>query len=213
MDTAKFVDLLESMCLTQHAHIRGHYLDLRITRNSDNIIKGRRISERYIPDHYSVLCNQSAPSPSPTVKHVSFRKLQTLDITAFKDDTACSHVFNDADPEKLVDLYNNILSLLLDRHAPITSLISTHCSLDESWTNSDVIEAKRQRRNPERKWRTTSSLTSFCLAWDQAAQWEKKAKKRGQIGKISASEVSGEVSWEVGMGGGARSHTFDAPFQ
>ena len=121
MDTAKFVDLLESMCLTQHAHIQGHILDLRITRNSDNIIKGRPISDRYISDHCSVLCNHSAPGPSPTVKHVSFRKLKTLDLTAFKGDTACSHVFNDADPEKLVDLYNNTLRLLLDRHAPITS--------------------------------------------------------------------------------------------
>ena len=28
------------------------------------------------------------------------------------------------------------------------------------------------------------------LAWDQVPQWGKKAKKRGQIGKISASEAS-----------------------
>ena len=53
----------------------------------------------------------------------------------------------------------------------------------------------------------------YRVVWDQAWQWGKKAKKRGQIGKISASEVSGEVSWEGGMGGGARSHTFNAAFQ
>ena len=42
VDAAKFADLLESICLTQHVrsptHIQGHILDLVITRNSDNII-------------------------------------------------------------------------------------------------------------------------------------------------------------------------------
>ena len=33
------------------------------------------------------------------------------------------------------------------------------------------------------------------LAWDQAPQWGKK-EKRGQIGKISASEASPVVVWE-----------------
>ena len=35
----------------------------------------------------------------------------------------------------------------------------------------------------------------YRVAWDQAWQWGEKAKKRGQIGKISASEASGAVSW------------------
>ena len=80
VDAAKFADLLESMCLTQHVrsptHIQGHILDLVITRNSDNIIKGRPISHRYFSDHCSVLCSLSVPRPSPTVKHISFRNLK-----------------------------------------------------------------------------------------------------------------------------------------
>ena len=50
----------------------------------------------------------------------------------------------------------------------------------------------------------------YRVAWDQAWQWGKKVKKRGQIGKISASEASWAVSWGGGMGGGALSHAFDA---
>ena len=108
VDSAKFVDLLESMCLTQHVrsptHIQGHIFDLVISRNSDNIIKGRPIADRFISDHCSVLCGLSAPRPSPIVKQISFRKLNTLNLTAFKDDIAHSDLFNDVDPEKLVDL-------------------------------------------------------------------------------------------------------------
>ena len=53
----------------------------------------------------------------------------------------------------------------------------------------------------------------YRVAWDQAWQWGEKAKKRGQIGKISASEASGAVFWGGGMGGGAWSHAFDAAVQ
>ena len=68
-----------------------------------------------------MLCSLFAPRPLPTVKHISFRKLKTLDLNAFKDDIARSDLFSDANPEKIVDLYNNKLRLRLDRHAPTTS--------------------------------------------------------------------------------------------
>ena len=38
------------------------------------------------------------------------------------------------------------------------------------------------------------------LTWDQAPQGGKKAKKRGQIEKISASEASRAVAWGGGKG-------------
>ena len=68
-----------------------------------------------------MLCSLSAPRPSPTVKHISFQKFNTLDLNAFKDDIAHSDLPHDVDPEKLDDLYNNTLRLLLDRHTQITS--------------------------------------------------------------------------------------------
>ena len=37
-----------------------------------------------------------------------------------------------------------------------------------------------------------------------------KGKKRGKMGKISASEASRAVSWGEGKGGGASRHAFDA---
>ena len=77
-----------------------------------------------------------------------------MDLTSFKDDIACIDLFNDANPEKLVDLYNNTLRLLLDRHAPIMSK-KVLFRPKVPWINSDIIKAKRQRRKAERKWRTT----------------------------------------------------------
>ena len=71
-------------------------------------------------------------------------------------------MFNDVDPEKLVDLYNNTLRLLLDRHAPITSK-KVLFRPNVPWINGDIIKAKRQRRKAERKWRTTRCQYDLIL--------------------------------------------------
>ena len=96
------------------------------------------------------------------MKQISFRKLQTLDLTAFKDDIARSDLFNDVNHEKLVELYNNTLRLLLDRHTPITSK-KVLFRPNVPWINSDIIKAKRQRRKAERKWRTTRCQYDLIL--------------------------------------------------
>ena len=72
-----------------------------------------------------------------------------MDLNAFKDDIGRSDLFSDADPEKIVDLYNNTLRFLLDRHAPITSK-KVVFRPNIPWINNNIIEAKRQRRKAER---------------------------------------------------------------
>ena len=134
-----------------------------ITRNSYNIIKGRPISDRYISDHCSVFCSLSVPRPSPTVKHISFRKLKTLDLTAFKDDIA------------RIDL---LIMMLILKNLLIRT--KTHCAslwivmlrsclrksyFDPRFLGSIVISSKlnvnvgKQRENGELR---DVSLTSFC---------------------------------------------------
>ena len=47
---------------------------------------------------------------------------------------------------------------------------------------------------------TSRVKMAFELAWDQVPQCGKKAKKRGQINKISAREASRAVAWGGGKG-------------
>ena len=68
-------------------------------------------------------------------------EINTLDLNAFKDDIAHSDLPHDVDPEKLGDLYNNTLRLLLDRHAQITSM--------------KVLFRHNVPRKAEGKWRST----------------------------------------------------------
>ena len=97
-DTIAFADLLESMCLTQHVKspvpVIGHILDLIITRSSDNIIKGTPSPDSFLYDHCSILCCLNVTKVLATVKQISFRKLKSLDLVAFKNDIASSDLCN-----------------------------------------------------------------------------------------------------------------------
>ena len=55
----------------------------------------------------------------------------------------------------------------------------------------------------------TRERSTKILAWHQAPQWGKK-EKRGQIGKMSASEASPAAVWGGERVGGAWWHAFDA---
>ena len=158
-DTIAFADLLESLCLTQHVksptHVMGHILDLIITRSSDNIIKGTPSPDCFLSDHCSVLCFLNVTKVLAIVKHINFRKLKSLDLVAFKNDIPGSDLCNIAsnDCNEVAELYDNCMRSILDRHAPMTSKrVFTRPSAP--WMSSNIMEAKRQRRQAERKWRS-----------------------------------------------------------
>ena len=168
-DTIAFADLLESLCLTQHVKspvpVIGHIVDLIITRSSDNIIKGTPSPDSFLSDHCSVWCCLNVTKVLATVKHISFRKLKSLDLVAFKNDIASSDLYNIAstDCNEVAELYNNCMRSILDRLAPMTSK-RVFARPSAPWMSSNIIEAKRQRRKAEIKWRSSkcqSDLTVF----------------------------------------------------
>ena len=133
----------------------GHILDLIITRSSDNIIKGTPSPDCFLSDHCSVLCFLNVTKVLAIVKHINFRKLKSLDLVAFKNDIPSSDLCNIAsnDCNEVAELYDNCMRSILDRHAPMTSKrVFTRPSAP--WMSSNIMEAKRQRRQAERKWRS-----------------------------------------------------------
>ena len=78
-DRVKFMDLLVFMRLVQHVntptHQRGHILDPIITREVDSLVHKPPISDCFLSDHCTVLCNLSLLQPSLTVREISYQKL------------------------------------------------------------------------------------------------------------------------------------------
>lgn len=128
-DASRFQDLLSSMGLQQHVdkstHISGHTLDLMITRCSDSFLTAKPMTDYLFSDHFTVLCDLALSKPSPKTEQISHRKLKAIKIEDFKQDLSTSELCNYS-PDSLNDLvkcYNDTLSQVLERHAPLRSKV------------------------------------------------------------------------------------------
>ena len=142
----------------------GHILDLVITRSSNNIVKGTSSPDSFLSDHCSVLCYLNVTKVLATIKHISFGELKSLDLAAFKNDIASSDLCNIAsnDCNEVAELYNNCMRSILDRHAPMTSK-RVFARPSTPWMSGNIIEAKRQRRKAERKWRSFKCQSDLAV--------------------------------------------------
>jgi len=153
-DTKNLSDILQSANLTQHVtertHKHGHILDLVISRDDDNLINEVSVSSM-LSDHFLVNIDVSLQKPSVPTKTMSYRKYRSIDKDAFANDLRASHLIIDPpnDLDQLVDLYNNTLIDLIDKHAPLKSKEMPIRSL-VPWFNKDIQAAKRHRRCCER---------------------------------------------------------------
>ena len=120
-----FRTLLNEFGLTQHAHgpthISGHTLDLVITRSDDDLLRNTPQTTQLFSDHYAIEFDCGLDNTSDPAQVISFRKVNKMDIKAFKADI--SHLadtdYSSLDIETLVDVYDSTLRSALDTHAPL----------------------------------------------------------------------------------------------
>ena len=97
-DTKHLSDILRSASLTQHVqertHKHGHILDLVITRDVGNLVKGVSVSTM-LSDHFLIDIVVSLEKPSLSAKAVSYRKFRQMDKGAFKADLRDSSLMLD----------------------------------------------------------------------------------------------------------------------
>ena len=169
VDAVKLQELLESTGLQQHVnvptHIRGHTLDLIITRHSENIVTSPPRTDYIFSDHMPVHCNLLVNKPRFKKTHISYRKVKSINVDALCNDLSNSDLCKNMlsmELNDLVDCYNHTLSSSLDRHAPVN-----HKTVVKRptvpWFNEEVKLAKRARRRAERKWRRTKLYGDFLV--------------------------------------------------
>ena len=83
-DAKKLIDSLQLYGLQQHVtsptYKHDHTLDLIITRQSDQLLENTLRISRYISDHATVLCSIRCDKPPLSVRTVSYRKLQSVNV-------------------------------------------------------------------------------------------------------------------------------------
>ena len=160
LDAIKFRNIIKSFNLQQHVrqptHKHGHTLDLLITRTDDDIVTRVEIKDPMLSDHSAIHCKLRLKKPSPEQVNIHYRKLGSIDIDRFKDDLQNSNLLLDdhTDLPLLIDMYEKTLRNTLDSHAPIKQRLITPRP-SSAWYNDDIMEAKKQRRKLERRWRSS----------------------------------------------------------
>ena len=155
-DTRHLSDILLSANLIQHVNertqIHGHILDLVISRENYDLVKNVAVSS-LISDHYLVNFVLSLQKPFVPTKRITYRKYRSIDKTAFTADLDASQLISDPpeDLEKMVDMYNDNLKNIVNKHAPIKERQLVDRQL-VPWYNKDIQAAKRYRRYCERLW-------------------------------------------------------------
>ena len=161
-DSLNFKSMLASCDLVQHidfpTHIHGHTLDCLITPSDFTGIAGI-CNLGCISDHISIGCNLDFSSPPQhTSKYITFRKYDTIDREQMRCDLKKA-AFVKSPSDNVSDLYEqytNCLSSLLDKHAPPKT--KTLRKPTPLWITDEYRDAKRLRRQAERRWRKCPCL-------------------------------------------------------
>lgn len=135
-DAKKFQQTLDDRNLSQHireaTHVRGHILDLLITRTDSNLFENPpSVSNPYISDasgnltcdHYAVSVTLSCEKPKHQHKEISFRKYKNIEVSEFQKDLVSSSLSSEKEISvcELVDIYNDGLREILNKHAPLVT--------------------------------------------------------------------------------------------
>ena len=161
--TSQLLSILESRNFTQHVqeatHNKGHLLDLVITRNSEQLVSNVSVHYPMISDHHSIQFTMSLKRPLALKKTIQFRKYKAIDIEALKHDIRKAGISTSLESslDNLVKQYDDVLTSILDDHAPLKSRVIT-IRPNTAWYNEEIDLAKKHRRHCEKIWRRTKLM-------------------------------------------------------
>ncbi|XP_062603507.1 uncharacterized protein LOC134265286 [Saccostrea cucullata] len=180
LNSRMFMNSLREYGLTQHVmdptHMRGHVLDVFITRDESTILDSTPIVDNQLIcyskgitfcDHKGIHATLLAQKQQQSF---SFRKIREIDHDKFCLDieSRLSEIRSDVPIENMVNLYNERIREVLDDHAPLhekTAIIRQNAH----WFSADLHTLKRNKRKAERTWRRTK-LTVHHLIYQESSR-------------------------------------------
>ena len=132
------------------------------------------------------------------------RNIKAICLSDFQSDVrawveAASQQCSDLDLASLVDVYNDGLCRVLDRHAPSATRRVRDCP-SAPWMTEEIRDARRRRRLAERRWRATRlTVHREIYAKERAAVKAciQEAKRRFQFDSSSSCRQLFAVSSEL----------------
>ena len=132
-------------------------LDLVITRqDEDNLVHNLEVCPSVISDHAIISFNIPCQKPTLQTKLTKIRRTKDIDVNAIGNDISQSELIQNP-PEDLNELaqsYEDTLSDIFNKHAPVKEkeiVLRPHAP----WYTDSIKQAKRERRQAERRWKKT----------------------------------------------------------
>ena len=153
-------------------HKDGHTLDLVIRRSDDDVVSNLSIDSPFvISDHAAIHFYLKLKKSVFDKKLITFRKLRSVDFNNFGSDVLNSSLpslFAAPLPchDDLIIQYNDVLSSILDIHAPVRTKTVT-LRPAAAWYSEEINSLKKHRRRLERRWRRTKLPADGQLFTDQ----------------------------------------------
>ena len=120
------------------------------------------MSDYFLSDHCSLLCDLTVGKSTLPTKSISYRKIEAIDLQVLCKEMSTTKLCQDS-PNTLNDLvecYYLTLASIVDRHAPLLTKTLTIRPL-VPWFNNDIKKARKERRKAEIRWRRTRSASDF----------------------------------------------------
>jgi exonuclease III len=154
----RMMEIVDTFDLIQHVtkptHKLGNTLDLIITKKDTKLLS-HKVDER-LSDHHVLLMDIDIQKPPWPVKYITLRKLKNIDIKHINKDIIKlnKQMEEISNPNKLISLYNEGLSEIIDKHAPKEKIKITVRN-KTPWTSEEIRPDKTLKRKLERKWLRT----------------------------------------------------------
>ena len=158
-------DALDTLGLEQHVRSPtrngpDHLLDLIITDQNAKIIRDVRVVDSgFISDHQLILASlhtKSTRSSNPPMTF-TYRPIKSVDPVDFESRLRRSTLFSSPanDAESFSNQIEEVVTATLDEIAPLQTRSRRPPKEVTRWLSDEAVEAKRQRRRLERRWKET----------------------------------------------------------
>ena len=153
-NTRKFLDLLHCFNLdtyNDHASTHKDNHDLVIGRSDENLVADFHVHDPTISDHFAIHCKLNSYRPPNPRKQCTYRKLCSVNTDAFRQDILSSELLstNSSDLNSLCSRYDDVISAIVDKHAPLVTKTIT-VGPNSAWYTDDIGVEKSTRRRFER---------------------------------------------------------------
>jgi len=154
-------DLLTSRLLVQHVdeptHRNDNVLDVVITVEASTLCDKMTITDPGVSDHKLIVANLHVGRLKPVTRLINYRKIKTVDTTAFSELLRRTPVNTDPsdDVDEFAEQLEQSVTSVLDELAPLKRCVKRCVRKSRRWLTEAAVTTKQKRQRLERRWNRT----------------------------------------------------------